>query len=150
MSRRSTGVLIAATLSLLVTACGEPPAVEISARLRIASALSERIDSLDFYVLGPKMSNDIYISINVLCGRDDARVAPDDPKMDILGYQNVPLDLSVSSITLDEIPAGTQRFIYVGALDADDALIGEGCKGPETIEPEMTTSVTVTVYEYIP
>lgn len=139
-----------AVVALGLTACGGPPAPEIDARLRIPSALSEQVAALDVYVLGPKMTDGIFLPCTVLLANDGSRVAPDDAKVEQLGYQNVAFDALDPTITFDEIEAGPNRLVYVGALDADDELIGEGCLEKLQVDPNLTTEVTVTVYEYPP
>lgn len=142
-------LVVTLAYALALAACGPAPIRDIATNVRLAAALSERVAALDVYILAPRMTDGIYLVCTIMDPADNSRVAPDDPKVEVLGHRNVTFDGSNSAIKLEEIPAGSALIVYVAALDSSNELIGWGCEDEDvTVQSDTTTTVNVTVYEY--
>ena len=129
---------LAALLS--TTACAEIP-TPLHATFTMDAALNEPIETVTVYVLNNKRTDEVFLSCSSLMTE---AVSPTD--LGVIIYAIGTVDIGGGTELLDEIPAGTERIVYVAARGRSGAVVGNGCAQNVTIRVGTTVDVDIVVY----
>ena len=133
-----------ALLAVFAVGCGGGVEAYVAANVRVHGLLADDVASMSIYVLGPKRSDDIFLTCGTLMTR---AIRPTDSKIEILAREDIAFsDPEGYSATLTDVEAGENRFVYIDALDAADSVIGNGCTDTVTVKSGEAADVEVLVY----
>jgi hypothetical protein len=131
---------------VLGSACGGGPP-ELQAQVVLSSALHGPTESIGVWVFGPIRSDDVQVTCNSLRADTAQHLEPTDERLEVLGHADRAVDGSeTQTLTLDEVAAGEDRFVYVAAYDGVEQLIGDGCTDTVTVRSGAVVEVRVQVH----
>jgi hypothetical protein len=128
----------------LIVGCGDVVETRVSATVRIDGLLADLVASMSIFVLGPKRSDDIFLTCDTLMNRV---ILPTDSKVDPLARQDIAFsEPDGYSATISDVEAGENRVVYIDASDAGDTVIANGCSEFIEVKSGETTTVDVDVF----